>query len=75
MRHFIFHIPLLISERAYDPEANAHLVKDAGRVHLDLDIMAEDMDRAVVELRTRLQVCFGDDLPPETVPRPYVGPV
>ena len=74
MRHFVFHLGLLISEAAPDSDAGGAItVKDVGRQHLDIHVHAESLEEAKDGMAEKLQIILGEDEPP--APPPYVGPV
>lgn len=78
MRHFIFHIPVLISERTpvmpsdYPGQME---VRDVCRQAFDIHVYAADLDRAKEQFQDALkEICHTEGPPPE-VGTPYVGPV
>lgn len=80
MRHFVFHLPILISEAAPDSDAGGAItVKDVGRQHLDVHVYDESVEEATAVFVDKLQILLGDEEPePATLPSPpppYVGPV
>ncbi len=80
MRHFIFHLPVLISERAEDPEAGgAMTVKDVARQAFDVHVHADDLEAAKRAFQDGLRLSVGEAAGKaavdEAMRRPYVGPV
>ena len=79
MKHFVFHLPVLISEEVPDSETpDVLVIKDVGRQHMDVHVYAGDLEEAKDLFTDKLQILLGDDPPGEAPPeshRVYVGPV
>ena len=79
MKHFVFHIPVLVSVVEEDEDAGgAVVVKDHSRRHLDVHVHAEDLEAASASMEEKLGILLGEDEPPasgEHPSLPYIGPV
>lgn len=79
MKHYVFHVPVLISVYEADEDAGgAVIVKDHSRRHLDIHVHAEDVEAAATSVDEKLQILLGEEAPPESgvgPSVPYIGPV
>lgn len=77
MKHFIFHLPVLISEKALDPDPDYEgqvTVRDAGRQSFDVHVHAEDLEAAKRAFQNGLRVTVGDvgSLTPDDYHDPFL---
>lgn len=79
MKHWVFHLPVLISVYEADEDAGgAVLLKDHSRRHLDVHVYADNVEDAATSVDEKLQILLGEEESPESgvgPTIPYIGPV